>query len=810
MLTIYYKGMLVYLCLICCLSSYSQDQQQNLLDSISGKLIAAIRSQARPRAYLTTDKSIFKAGESIWFRGFLLNSVSQKVTSRNKYFFVDLVNEKDSVASILLLDASTQQLNGQIDLPGNISPGYYWLRAYTRQLAEGENNNCFVKPIYVISQSGKPASKMNITKVLADKSEDIPIMNFFPEGGAIMTGANSTIAFLIQNPEGRPVAAEGYIKDSRDSIVGHFSSNKGGFGKFDLFASSFRKYKAYLSWKGKEISYLLPSFNFYAAQIAVTTQKDGKRTLRVLLEDSLYREDLISYVIGISKDSLCFAAIGRGLYELAIPEQKFPEGIATFYLFDKNLRLLSERSIYIKETNLIVKAVVDKNVYGKRDKVNLTVSITDAANHPVPSLFSVSVTDTAFLNPDDECKFPDFNDSGSINNMTLSHMQCFTGEDMDAIMLLKKKAAWDQSKNLAKASLDNSDSLLFIKGKVLDEKNQPATNKILTLLSNSGNALFLTDTTDYKGQFSFPVFDYADNTQFAIEARNLNNKSVNVKIVRDPVPFPKFSTPVFLKCYFAKEPVFTGKYRNAYLDTTYINPDKHSLPPVNVVGKKEAKYNQSKRVSSSSSIIAADQLDERQSVGNIVQQVGGVHMLNGYLIINGLTAFKAPDASSEPLILIDGVAAPSPGISVGDVSPAISILNSLNPKDIDFIEILKGGDAANYGIRGGNGVILINMSSSRKENFTKAGGNLQTFYAKGISKSSPFPAINYDNKETMASENFDNRSTIFWDGSILSGTDEHISLSFFTSDIPTTYKVTINGITTHGDIVYKTLIFHSK
>jgi len=692
--------MLVYLCLMLCLSAYSQDQQQNLLDSISGKLITAIRSQARPRAYLITDKSIFKAGESLWFRGFLLNSISQKVTSRNKYLFVDLVNEKDSVVSILLLNASTQQLDGQINLPVNISPGYYWLRAYTRQMAEGDSNNCFVKPIYVISQNGKPASKINVTKATAGKSDDTPIMNFYPEGGAIITGANSTVAFLIQNFEGKPVVAEGYIKDSRDSIVSHFSSNKAGFGKFDLFPSSFRKYKAYLTWKGKEISYPLPSFNFYAAQIAVTKQKDGNRMLRILLEDSLYKEDLPTYVIGISKDSLCFAGIGRGLYELAIPEQKFPEGIATFYLYDNNLRLLSERSIYIKENNLIVKASVDKNVYDKRDKVNLTVSITEAANHPVSSLFSVSVTDTAFSNPDDECTFPDFNNSRSINNITLSHMACLTDEDIDIIMLLKNKSLRqeDQSRNLVNASPDNSDSLLFIKGKVLDEKNQPAPNKILTLLSNNGNTFFLTDTTDYTGQFSFPIFDYADNTQFAIEARNLNNKSANVKIVRDSVTFPKFTTPTFLKHYFTAEPVFTGKYRNAYLDTAYINSGTHSLPVVKVIGEKEVNYNQSKRVSSSSTIIAADKLDERQSVGNIVQQVGGVHKLNGYLIINGLTAMKAPDRGSEPLILIDGAEAPSPGVSVGDVSPAISILNSLSPKDIDFIEVLKGGDALIMGL----------------------------------------------------------------------------------------------------------------
>jgi hypothetical protein len=802
-----YKRLAVYLYMMCYVSVYAQDSRQNLLDSFAGKFITTIRSQEIPKAYLTTDKTVFKAGESVWFRGFLLNSASQRITNRTKYLFVDIVNEKDSVISLVLLDAAAQQLNSKINLPGNIVPGYYWVRAYTKEIAEGNRDNSFIKPIYVLSPNGRPVFKSNAKSLLGNS--DTLTMKFSPEGGSIMTGANSTVAFHIQDFQGRPVVAEGYVKDNRDSIVAHFSSNKAGLGKFEFFPSSFRKYKAYLNWKGKEASYPLPSFNFHAGQIAVSKQNGGKRLLRVLLEDSVYKQDLVTYVIGVSRDSLCFASIGHGLYELSVPEKNFPGGIATFYLFDNNFKLLSERSIYIKENNLSVKASVDKNVYAKRDRVTLTVSVTDADNHPVPSLFSVSVIDSAFSNEAEECILPDFDDPCSINNIALANAECTGEEEMDLMMLVKNNTYLEASRNLSQSSIDNSDSLLYIKGKILDEKGRPAANKILTLFSNAGTTSFFTDTTDYLGQFRFPVFDYADNTQFAIEAKNLNNNSANVKIVRDPIIFPKFSTPVNLRQYLPAEPVLTSKYRNAYLDTTFIAPGGESLPPVKVSAKKEATYNQSKRVSSYSTIIASDKLDERQSVGNIVLQTGGLHMLNGFLVIGGLTALKAPDAGSEPLLLIDGVAAPSVGTVGADVSPVMAVLNSLSPNDIDFIEILKNADGANYGVRGGNGVILVNTLSSRRENFN-SGNNIQTFYAKGLSQAAEFPVINYDNKAIRSSQQVDNRSTIFWNGNVFTGTNDQVNLSFFTSDIPTTYKVIINGITRRGDVIYKTLTFRNK
>jgi hypothetical protein len=40
----------------------AQDVEQNKLDTFSGKLITAIRSQAKPRAVIFSDKSIYRAG----------------------------------------------------------------------------------------------------------------------------------------------------------------------------------------------------------------------------------------------------------------------------------------------------------------------------------------------------------------------------------------------------------------------------------------------------------------------------------------------------------------------------------------------------------------------------------------------------------------------------------------------------------------------------------------------------------------------------------------------------------------------------
>lgn len=803
----YNKILFFLLSVAFCIGAFGQSTPEYILDSSSGKFITAIRAHEKQRAYLVTDKSVFIAGESIWFKAFLLNSVSQKISTKSRFLFVDLVNERDSVVTVVILDPVNKQLNSRIVLTQSIATGYYWLRAYTRQMTEGDTNNMYVKPIYVIGKTDN--NNFSNPKKNTGKPDSIPTITFYPEGGSMITGANSTVALLANN-NGVPLSIGGYIKDNREAIITRFQTNIGGLGKFDFEPAGRRKYEAVINWNGKEISYPLPSFNFYGGQLSVIKQSTFYK-LRILLEDSIYRNDAVTYVIGVSKDSLVFASIGRGLYEVSIDEQKFPEGIATFYLFDKGLNLLSERSIYVRENNLHIKAETDKLIYAKRDKVTLNLSITDAAHQHVPSLVAISVIDTLFSDPGEQCPPTGMPYAQqAIDNMFLARNECLTDGEIDLVMLIKNNTYQTISKPIPQAAENDIDSLLYIKGTVSNEKNDPSANKTLTLFSNSGNSIVHLDTTDSKGHFRFPLENYKDSMQFAIQVGNLSNNIKNTKIILDTFIYPKLSTPVSLKQLLAVQPKSAKKYINTYYNSAWFDDGKQSLPPVTVKYKKKtANYNESKRVSSNSAILTLDDLDERNSVTNAILRVGGMHVLNGFLVINGLTSMRGPDQTSEPMLLVDGVqVALSSDSQVGENSPVMSYLKSLNPKDIDFIEILKGPEGANYGVRGGNGVILVNMLSARRD-LNLDGNNLKIFYAKGVSNPVLFPTLDYEQKYLKESTLTDTRSTLFWNGSFLSDAVDN-AITFYTSDIPATYKITITGITIHGDIIYKTITFQSK
>jgi hypothetical protein len=805
------KNLLFYFCLFLSFFLHAQDQQQNFLDSLSGRFITEIRKQGKPRALLVTDKSIFKAGETIWFRGFLVNSVSQKIVSQSKYLFVDLVNEKDSVITAVILDAANLQLNSRIVLTDAVSEGNYWLRAYTRHMAEGDSNSIFVKPIYVAGRNSN--NHVAELKKNSGKDDSTLLMTFYPEGGSIMTGINSTIALSITDKDGAPVSIDGYVKDSRDNITARFTTNESGLAKFNFEPSRFRRYKGVVNWNGKEITYPLPLFNFYSGQLAVTQQPTGYK-LRVLLEDSLYRKDFVSYMIGVSKDSLVYASIGTGLYEVAVDKQILPEGITTFYLFDKSFNLLSERSVYVRDNGIYMNASTEKTLYGRRDKVTLNLSITNAEKHLIPSLLAISVVDTLTSGALNQCTGPfRANYDQPVDNLFIAGNNCLTDADLDLMMLVKKNNYETLSKSEFRLKQNNReiyrDSLLFIKGTVLNEKNEPSANRILTLFSNSGNPVLYSDTTDDKGHFSFPIDSYADSTQFTIQVTNLNGNTQKAKIEYEAINYPKIKTPVALKQYLPLQTNWVKRYLTTYHPEELIGGENHLLKEVKVKAKKNVDYDEFKRVSSQSAILTSNDLDENTPLDQSLLGVGGLHMAGRLLVIGGPSTM-IEKLFTEPLLIVDGVEVQPPA-SVGTETSSglVEYLKGVNPKDIDFIEVLKYGDASAYGMRGGNGVIILNTVG--KGSYRKvANNNLNSLYAKGVSNTPLFPSLNYQQKNMKISSSADTRSTLFWNGNFLTDDTHNVALTFYTSDIPATYIATITGITIHGDIIYKTVTFKSK
>jgi len=160
---------------------------------------------------------------------------------------------------------------------------------------------------------------------------------------------------------------------------------------------------------------------------------------------------------------------------------------------------------------------------------------------------------------------------------------------------------------------------------------------------------------------------------------------------------------------------------------------------------------------------------------------------------------------------MDGVEVRIDAYSGGDSpSPLISFLNSLSPRYIDFIEVLNGPEASFYGVRGGNGVIVIHTLSKLRNNYSDNQNALMRFYPVGFSSSASFTETDYNKKEIRKNISPDQRSTIYWSGPVITDYNGKVTINFFTADPGTTYTVTIKGITSSGDIILNRFLINRK
>lgn len=95
----------------------------------------------------------------------------------------------------------------------------------------------------------------------------------------------------------------------------------------------------------------------------------------------------------------------------------------------------------------------------------------------------------------------------------------------------------------------------------------------------------------------------------------------------------------------------------------------------------------------------SNEKDYYRSLADYLTKVPGVNVSgsgdNAYVTIRGISSFNS---GNTPLYVVDGQA----------VGNNYSQANRMvNPQDIDYVRVLKGPDAAIYGVRGANGVIVI-------------------------------------------------------------------------------------------------------
>jgi TonB-dependent SusC/RagA subfamily outer membrane receptor len=222
-------------------------------------------------------------------------------------------------------------------------------------------------------------------------------------------------------------------------------------------------------------------------------------------------------------------------------------------------------------------------------------------------------------------------------------------------------------------------------------------------------------------------------------------------------------------------------------------------------------------VSKFSSILTSETIQKNggANAGPLLLTIPGVHLKSGYVSIGGPNSFSDGNRD-EPLLIVDGVPYEMASSDTGtdldlqraaEGSYVMRMLSAIPSDIIDFIEVLKGPEAAMYGYRGGNGVIIVNTLSRSNIRSSYASIGTLKYTPKSYHVAPEFDMPDYSDQSIKNKDFADTRSTIYWNGHVYTDAKGKAELKFYTADAATTYTVTVTGITADGDIIYKKASF---
>lgn len=104
---------------------FAQDSANSSVEVLATKIIENTIAADKEKALLVTDREMYNAGETVYFKIFVVDSIHNYLRSTPTKLYVDFVNDEDSVINRLLLNNSNFETSGRFILPDSLHEGFF-------------------------------------------------------------------------------------------------------------------------------------------------------------------------------------------------------------------------------------------------------------------------------------------------------------------------------------------------------------------------------------------------------------------------------------------------------------------------------------------------------------------------------------------------------------------------------------------------------------------------------------------------------------------------------------------------------------
>ncbi len=798
------------------------------------------------KLYVQTDKDFYSAGEKIWFAAFLVEAVEHQPTYYDQFIYVDLFAPDGSVAANQIIRRDSTGFNGMIALPATLQEGEYVLRGYSKRMIETSPDFLFHKPIHIgnkiltdistktsfseqpgknrraeiqfIRNNKEPMSGKHVWCVLeidgvpqkgfrlkSDKQgtiafdltteakkgermvlictiEDAAIefsrrftvpplgfdfdLTFHPEGGNRLQGVLQTVAFKAIDNRGHSTPVEGILITSQGDTLGTFRSEHNGMGSLLLYTEGEGREIALVRCNGLEKRFQLPEAHPSGVALSVRPLRDN---LAVTVHVKGHSDDYLT-LIGHTRGNLLFEQpIPATSSTLIIPTESLNAGVLHLLLLKAD-EPLSERLWFIAPREA-PEVAIDSLQASFESRSKVSFSLRTDTSQTGGGWYAMSITDNSLVKHDSlagnirSYLWLTSDLKGYVENPLhyLRPSDPLTRRHSDLLMLTQgwrrfDIGAWKRGDSIPSYVPEITQRLT---GRVEKLSGKGADAEIIVYIPATDSKQ--VSKTDSDGFFTVDGLDIPDSALVMAQARN-PKAIILPKLIVDTA----FSAPP-LRCKLPHNTDFHSTIPDNYLEeslATYYEQGGISsilLKETTVRGQKMERSILPSTSARRYIVVQGNPKLEDLPPSTLVSMIPGVFIRGAYSRVRG---------TSLPLVE-----------NINDMEYFSGSLRGL----IGYIEVNKDGGISFYR--------KIPQSMPRPDDPT-----LKFFLAKGYEQKVEFYSPKYD-AEYDKSIN-DRRTTLYWNPDLRFDENGNTSVSFFTADRKTDYRIVVEGISRDGTPVY--------
>ena len=388
---------------------------QSVNDSVAKRALQVGHTMQQERVYMHFDNSAYYLGETIWFKAYVTYGTNDRPTTPSKVLYVELVAPEGYIVETRKYKIEEDGCcNGEFELNPLLLSGYYEIRAYTRYMLNWGREAVFsrVFPIFDKVNGDNWDFKNMLDRkrgfsyrgewISAEETE--PTLTFYPEGGNLVEGLTSNVAYELRGFDGEPTEAVVTIYDDKQAIAKTTPSHMGK-GAFTLTPKSGTEYRAEVTLKNKDdkekkLKFTLPAIEPIGATLAA---QEKTQAFTFVIDNNLKEEQELAFGILYRGALGYYKKFGSSEKNktFTIEKEALPEGVNKAIIFHGRIPL-AERCFFVLHDTLQKndRSTVKLNVKSNGEQLStlslapyekIVLDITRDDGKPIPSTASLSL-----------------------------------------------------------------------------------------------------------------------------------------------------------------------------------------------------------------------------------------------------------------------------------------------------------------------------------------------------------------------------------------------------------------------------------